>query len=176
MLKHGVSVAQRRESGFYHLQARYYDPNIGRLINADGQMVVNTYAKRFNITQKRQAVLLMDGKRTYLKTVPGVFGRCLLLLIAGINLTFSYFQRVQDAVEKTRGSFHYYIGFVSTQIYVSSGKRVIYNIGFAFFVILGITLLYHSILSKEEAEESTSSADTDKEGADPQDRSTTDSD
>ncbi|MEI3130034.1 MAG: RHS repeat-associated core domain-containing protein [Oscillospiraceae bacterium] len=26
------------ESGFYYLQSRYYDPAIGRFINADGQI------------------------------------------------------------------------------------------------------------------------------------------
>ena len=33
MLKHGLSVVQCHESGFYYLQSRYYDP---RFINADG--------------------------------------------------------------------------------------------------------------------------------------------
>ena len=38
MLKHGLSVVQCHESGFYYLQSRYYDPSIGRFINADGQL------------------------------------------------------------------------------------------------------------------------------------------
>jgi len=93
------------------------------------------------------------SKKEYFRNTVSAFQDSLFLLMGGAVLSFSYLEKVDNALEHASGAHNYHIGFITTQIYTQSGKLAFFNWGFPVFVVLGIVLLYFSILSKEMAED-----------------------
>ena len=96
---------------------------------------------------------MLNSEKEYYKRIASAFRDSVFLLLAGLVLSFSYIERVENALRSASGVHNYHIGLIAAQIYGESGKLAFFNWGFPFIVVLGAALIYFSILAKEMAED-----------------------
>jgi len=97
---------------------------------------------------------MLNRGRGFIERITFVLQDSVFLLLLGLVLSFAYIEKVQNTLRSASGELTYHIGFIATQIYEVGEKHQYFNWGFPVFIVLGIMLLYFSILSKEEAKES----------------------